>query len=164
LQPRAVNTFRGLGIVFCVAAATAWTSCHHHDAEKGHTISRSLPQRQPDRPTGTPALMVHPGSNSPFAVSDVQTYFNTHQLPGGIVSSGPMQVTSLAFITDRELAGRLDGESTGLPDGTVVAFATLSGKFFAHVPKQSNASPEFDEAYAVFDSQTGNLHMMGSLK
>ena len=164
MQLRAVSTSRGLSIVFFVVATTAWTSCHHQGAEEGHPISRSLPQRQPERPAGTPALMVHPGSNPPFAASDVQTYFNTHQLPGGIVSSGPIQVTSLAFIADRELADRLEGESTGLPSDTVVAFATLSGKFFAHVPTQSKVSPEFDDAYAVFDSQTGNLHMMGSLK
>jgi hypothetical protein len=125
---------------------------------------KALPRGISNRPVGTPALTVRSSGNPPFAIADVAGYFKTHRLPAGIGVEGPVKITSLIFISDREVADRLDGESTGLPDNYPLGFASLSGKFTFRAPIKREATPAFSEAYAVFDAQTGNLLMVGSLK
>ena len=112
------------------------------------------------RPKGLPALTVTPGPQ-PFTQADVTAYFKTHNLPKNEASGATIQVDRLEFIRSADVTARLQGVSTGLADGDPVAFATLSGAFLFTGPEAVQA--RFRAAYAVFDSATGNLLLIGTL-
>jgi hypothetical protein len=91
----------------------------------------------------------------------VVNYFKTHNLPknGGDLSQ--MQVSSLEFLTSKEVSQRLQGEATGVDDNDKIGFVTLTGQFVFTGP--SGQSARFNQAYAAFDAATGNLLMIGTL-
>jgi hypothetical protein len=143
-------------LLVLVAAA----GCHrrHSDEEK---IAMKLPQGTPKRPQGSAALTVNPGATQPFSEKDVVDYFKTHNLPknGGDLSQ--IKVSSLEFLTSKEVSQRLDGEPTGLKDNDKIGFVTLTGQFLFTGPPGQSA--RFTRAYAAFDAVTGNLLMIGTL-
>jgi hypothetical protein len=141
----------GLGLV---------AGCHRrpHDEEK---IAMKLPQGTPKRPQGSAALTVNSGAAQPFTQQDVVNYFKTHNVPknGGDLSQ--FQVSSLEFLTSKEVSARLQGEPTGLDDNDKIGFVTLTGQFVFTGP--SGPPARFNQAYAAFDATTGNLLMIGTL-
>ena len=141
----------GLGLV---------AGCHrqHHDEEK---IALKLPQGTPKRPQGSTALKVNPGATQPFTQQEVVDYFKTHNLPKNGSDLSQFQVSSLEFLTSKEVSQRLQGEPTGLDDSDKIGFVTLTGQFVFTGPPGRSA--RFSRAYAAFDATTGNLLMIGTL-
>src|ERR1700690_2705341 len=121
-------------------------------------IALKPPSGPGKRPQGLPALSVTPGPQ-PFTQADVTAYFKTHHLPRNEAPGSTIQVDNLEFIRSGDVTTRLRGVATGLADSDPVAFATLSGTFIFTGPKQVQA--RFRSAYAVFDSGTGNLLLIG---
>jgi hypothetical protein len=116
----------------------------------------------PNRPQGTPALPVNPQGAQPFTKQDVINYFSTHNLPKNSGSLSQFAVDSLQFLTSKDVTTLLQGVTTGLLDDEVVAFVTLFGNFIFTGPAGTRPV-QFARAYAVFDSITGNLLMVGTL-
>jgi hypothetical protein len=134
--------------------------CHkHHDDKK---IAMQLPHGTPKRPQGSTALTVNTHAAQPFTQADVVTYFTTHNLPKNGGELTQLQVSSLEFLTSREVSQRLQGEPTGLADSDRMGFVILTGQFIFTGP--SGKTARFSRAYAAFDAQTGNLLMIGSLE
>jgi hypothetical protein len=139
----------------CLAAG-----CHKRH-EGDNKIALKLPQGTPKRPQGSPALTVQPGAPQPFTLADVTSYFNTHNLPKNGADLTQLHVSSLEFLTSKQVSERLDGEPTGLDDNDKIGFVTLTGQFVFTGP--SGKSARFSQAYAAFDAATGNLLMIGTL-
>jgi hypothetical protein len=116
----------------------------------------------PNRPQGTPALPVNPQGAQPFTKQDVINYFSTHNLPKNSGSLSQFAVDSLQFLTSKDVTTLLHGVTTGLLDDEVVGFVTLFGNFIFTGPAGTRPV-QFARAYAVFDSITGNLLMVGTL-
>jgi hypothetical protein len=137
------------------------TAACHREHPEGERIAMKLPQGTPKRPQGSSALTVNPGASQPFSRQDVVDYFKTHNLPknGGDLSQ--IQVSSLEFLTSKEVSRRLDGEPTGLDDNEKIGFVILTGQFLFTGPPGRSA--RFNQAYAAFDAVTGNLLMIGTL-
>jgi hypothetical protein len=108
------------------------------------------------------ALAVRTGGSQSFTRQDVINYFKTHNLPMNMSSTSQFQVETLEFLTDRQVSERLSGASTGLAPDERVAFVTLTGSFVFTGPDAKTA--RFSRAYAVFDTRTGNLLMIGTLE
>jgi hypothetical protein len=98
----------------------------------------------------------------PFTEQDVVNYFKTHNLPMNLSTSAQFNVARLEFLTDSEVSQRLQGASPGLTPDQKVAFATLQGLFVFTGPPTGKIA-RFSRAYAVFDTRTGNLLMIGTL-
>lgn len=122
-----------------------------------------LPVGTPKRPQGMGALTVRPGQPQPFTKEDVVIYFQSHNLPLNLGSIAGLQVEALEFLTNREVSDRLQGASPGLAADEKVGFATLAGTFIFTGPSPGKGV-RFSRAYAVFDVQTGNLLMVGTLE
>jgi hypothetical protein len=121
-----------------------------------------LPPGIPNRPQGYPALPVNPQGAPPFTERDVINYFTTHNLPKNSGSLSQISVGSLQFLTSKDVSTLLGGVTTGLTDDEVVGFVTLFGNFIFTGPDDTTPV-QFARAYAVFDSITGNLLMVGTL-
>ena len=150
-------------ILIAAAVLVALALCHRKE-EPGEQkkMALALPKGTPNRPQGMVALTVRTGAERPFTKEDVAAYFQTHDLPLNVGSRGQVQVESLDFLTNKEVTDRLAGASPGLADNDRVGFATLSGTFvFTGPPKGKSAT--FSRAYAVFNAQSGNLLMVGTL-
>ena len=148
--------------VLVAGAAGLLGGCHERPVpQKG--IALQLPQGTPMRPHGFAAIKATPGAPSPFTKDDVASYFTGHNLPMNSGKQSQFQVVSLEFLTSKQVSERLRGVSTGLPDGDLVGFATLSGTFIFTGPAKTKPAT-FSSAYAAFDGVTGNLLMDGTLE
>jgi len=107
--------------------------------------------------------MVRAGATQPFTQQDVVNYFKTHNLPMNMTSTGQFQVEALEFLTNRQVSDRLAGASPGLSPDEKVAFVTLRGSFVFTGPSAGKVA-RFSRVYAVFDTRTGNLLMIGTLE
>jgi hypothetical protein len=108
------------------------------------------------------ALDVKPGI-VPFSQNDVLRFARTHHLAKSMGDTSKIRVESLDFITAKEVSTRLQYVSTGLPDDERVAFAVIRGPLYFTGP--AGTKPVlFDRAYLLFDAQTGNLLMSGTLE
>jgi hypothetical protein len=124
-------------------------------------IALSAPKGKPKRPRGLVALSLPEKGVQALTVDDVAKYFKTHNLPMNMGSTADIRVEKVEIMTDRELAARLDGASTGIGPNEKVALATLGGVFIFTGPPGSKPS-RFTSAYAVFDAKNGNLLMAGT--
>jgi hypothetical protein len=155
-----------IALILVAAASGLLQGCHQQPAQQSPEppkgISLQMPAAKPMRPQGLAAIKATPGAASPFSKSDVVSYFATHNLPRLSGKPGQVHVVSLEFLTSKQVSDRLHGESTGLPDGDPVGFATLSGTFAVSGPPPAKHAT-FSSAYAAFDGATGNLLMAGTL-
>jgi hypothetical protein len=142
---------------FVVVAA-----CRPEEAGEQKKMALNLPRAPAKRPQGMSALLVRTGGVQPFSKQDVVNYFKTHNLPMNLSSPAQFNVASLEFLTDKEVSERLQGASPGLAPDERVAFATLQGSFIFTGPPSAK-TVRFSRAYAVFDTRTGNLLMIGTL-
>jgi hypothetical protein len=148
-----------LGLLFSCFVLTGCESCRTHTPQ--NATQMKLPTGTPKRPQGLKALTVTPGP-TPFTGADVTQYIRTHRLARITGDLSQLTVTNLEFMTAREVTTRLQNEPTGLPDDQRVAFATITGRLYFTGPPGSKTAA-FESAYAVFDAQTGNLLMSGTL-
>ena len=61
--------------------------------------------------------------------ADVETYFQTHNLPKSRSPASQIHVDALEFVTSAELEKRLSGAKIGIAPNASVGFASLSGSF-----------------------------------
>ncbi|HEY4980025.1 MAG TPA: hypothetical protein VII25_12730 [Candidatus Acidoferrum sp.] len=147
-------------VLLPLAAFTA--GCHHDDDDREQKkIALNIPKDPPKRPQGSTALTVKPGA-TPFDKTDVSNYFKTHNLPMNYTTTNDFTVDTLEFLTNAELATRLNGANAGLAETARIGFATLVGSFVFTGPPNAKAA-RFSRAYAAFDAKTGNLLMIGTL-
>jgi hypothetical protein len=150
--------------ILLAASASLLAGCHHQSGESNSAEQKPIalqpPKGTPMRPRGLPAIKATPGAPAPFSKQDVASYFTTHNLPRLSSNTGQVHVVSLEFLTSKQVSDRLEGESTGLPDGDSVGFVTLSGAFTVSGPPKTK-SATYSSAYAAFDGATGNLLMAG---
>ena len=156
-----MKTTYWLGLALLAISLGSVTACDGCSGRgTGGKIALKPPPGSGKRPQGLRALSVAPGAQ-PFTQADVSAYFKTHNLPKNAAPASSIQVDALEFVRSAEVTARLQGVSTGLPDNDPVAFATLSGAFVFTGPQ--GAQGRFRRAYAVFDSATGNLLLIGTL-
>lgn len=122
-----------------------------------------LPKGPAKAPAGVAALSVRPGAAEPFGVEDVSAYVHSHRLFKNTGPTADIAVERLEFITAGAVRDRLSGATTGLPDNTRLAFATLRGTFVFAGPPPKAKIATFDRAYALFSASSGNLLMFGTL-
>lgn len=128
----------------------------------------------PQQPVGIPAIRPNTNTASTdssaasldastptFTTADVRAYIRTHSMPHTIAASSNPAVLQILFITSQAASGLLDGESTGLPDNTLVCYVELSGSYTFAGPNGANVT--FQKGYELFDAHTGNLLMVGGL-
>jgi hypothetical protein len=70
-------------------------------------------------------------------------------------------VVRVAFLTSAQVSALLGGESTGVPDDTLLCYVELQGNFT--FPSPQGTTQTFTKGVEVFDAQTGNLLMDGGL-
>jgi len=150
-----------------LAVAMAMTACADNNrpspadtttvrGENQKPMALSVPKQTPNKPQGMPAL------RAPFSREDVVRYFETHNLPKNSTTPRDFRVESVDSMPSRAVTERLQGVATGVSDDERLVFVTLTGTFVFTGPIKS-APATFKRAYAVFDAQSGNLLMVGSL-
>ena len=73
----------------------------------------------------------------------------------------PLTTVNVQILTSLQVTTLLKGESTGLPDQTLLYYVDLHGTFTFAGP--DNISATYLHGYEVFDAHTGNLVMWGGL-
>jgi hypothetical protein len=153
-------------VVVLLAGLTACDSRAKPDGENIGRVQKplalKLPEGKPLRPVGLAALDISADSASAYSVEAVQKFLRMHNLPRNMGPMADIRVVRVEMLTDREVSGRLRGESTGLDPDDKVVFATLSGVFIFLGPPESRPI-KARHAYVAFDYASGNLMMVGTL-
>jgi len=144
-----------------IAALSGVAGCERAHRPEG-AVELKMPQGTPKRPQGVEGLAVKPGPE-PFTKDEVASFLKTHRLARTVGDISQLKVESVEFITSKQVASRLRGASTGLPDDYRVAFVTISGPIYFTTPLSKKRPVAFDTAYAMFDAGSGNLLMSGTL-
>lgn len=118
--------------------------------------------------TGVPAIKPHAVISSggagasdavpTFTKADIVAWVSSTPFGAAVVGDPPPIVTSVAFLTDAQVASKLHGEDPGIPPSSLVAYVRVSGTFAQYSPL--GGSPLiYHSGYLVFDAHTGNLLM-----
>lgn len=128
------------------------------------TPAPSSQQHPPSSSLGVPAIQPHIAQvNGPtYTISDARNYVNTHLLPSRLGPQGKAVIVKAAFLQSQQVSALMQGESTGVPNGTLLCYVELHGTFAIHVPGQSAKVVTYHTAMEVFDAQTGNLLIIGA--
>jgi hypothetical protein len=100
-----------------------------------------------------------------FADTDVRQFAENAKL-SFIAENGKHSVKSIEFLSSQEASKKLDGESIGLPDSSLVCLVVLEGSFSVggpseHGSSETKSSPVQKYAHIVFDAHTGNILVWG---
>jgi hypothetical protein len=130
------------------------------------TLAPFSPQQPLSQAPGLPAIRPHlrsPQGNGPtYTIEDVRSYVNSHLVPAELGSQGKATIVKAAFLQSQQVSALMQGESTGVPDGTLLCYVELHGTFAVHAPGQSAKVVTYHTAVEVFDAQTGNLLIIGA--
>jgi hypothetical protein len=131
-------------------------------------------QRTPMPVVGSPAITPHPTTTSSsarsgtstfdsptFSASDASAYITTHPMWRNLAVWAPPTVVQVAFYSSKQVSTLLGGESTGMPDNTLLCYVELRGTFTFAGPNGTTAT--FSTGFEVFDAHTGNFLMAGGL-
>jgi hypothetical protein len=110
-------------------------------------------------PAITPRNTAVGASTPTFTTDDVVQYVHAHPMPDASLSGPKPVITRIAFLTSREVSTRLKGESTGVPDDTLLCYVELSGTFT--FSGSSGVTVTYHTGVEVFDAHTGNLLITG---
>lgn len=113
------------------------------------------------RPTGNVAISPQLGvtaSGPSFTAAEAAQFATTHRMWHNM-SSAQSHVVSVQFLTSQQVSQLLGGESTGLPDSTLVCYVELQGTFT--FPAPSGATVSYSKGVEVFDAHSGNLLIAG---
>lgn len=129
---------------------------------KGTTYLRGA---EPSVPVGSPAIrprLVSTGPSVPaFQAADAAQFASTHAMPQNQAVGSQTMVVSVRFLTSKQVSDLLNGESTGLPDSTLLCFVELQGTFTFGGGMGSMVT--YHRGYEVFDAHSGNIIMAGGL-
>ncbi len=120
--------------------------------------SNVLPQT-PSSSLGIPAIIPRTNTSPAFTVEDAVQYVNTHPMPRAFIPTSRPTIVKTAFLTSREVSALLNGESTGLPDNTLLCYVELHGTFT--FPGPSGTTVTYQTGIEVFDAHTGNFLISG---
>jgi len=149
-------SWRNAVLSFLLAAAAA-------TAMAGDQGPRGLqpPKDKPHRPVGIKAVEPRPGGG--FKKEDVGNYLHTFNLPRNQGPSQQLGVVSLEFMSVSTLRTRIPADTTGFDGGEQVGLALLEGPLAFRSP-QGGEPFTASKGYAVFDADTGNLLIVGTLE
>lgn len=106
-------------------------------------------------------------SGATFTAADVIQWGNSHEFGLQPAGAAHPQIVNVDFITAAQASQRMQGESIGVPDSSLVCYAQAQGDFIAYGPpgwKPANGQPNyaiFHEYTLVFDAQTGDILVEG---
>jgi hypothetical protein len=139
-------------VAWAVAFSSTPASVHAASVTNGPSV---------ERPTGDRAISSQQGvsgSGPSFTAADAAQFATTHRMWHNL-SNTPAHVIQVQFLTSQQLSQLLGGESTGLPDNTLVCYVELQGTFTFQTP--SGATVTYSKGVEVFDAHTGNLLIAG---
>lgn len=110
-------------------------------------------------PAITPRNKAVSASTPTFTTDDVVQYVHAHPMPDASLSGPKPVITRIAFLTSREVSILLKGESTGVPDDTLLCYVELSGTFT--FSGSAGVTVTYHTGVEVFDAHTGNLLITG---
>jgi len=125
-------------------------------------IALPIPKGKETRPVGMQAIGVSAKVEQSFSIETLTAYFHKRNLPMNMGPAASIRVEKVEFMTDHDLAARLNGESTGIGADERVVLVTLRGIFVFSGPPGSHLARS-ERAYAVFDARSGNLLMSGTV-
>ena len=111
-------------------------------------------------PQGSAAISPGTKGTPAFTEDDVRQYVSKHRLPNESKKLD-FKITSIRFISSKEVSVLLNGASTGFPDDYPLCYVELSGTFTFSGPK--GASATYPRGIEIFDAHTGNLIITGGL-
>jgi len=112
-------------------------------------------------PAIQPTLSDTSAVTSTFTQSDVEQYIHSHQMFRAVSSPAAQNqiIAQVKAMTSHDVSALLNGETTGLPDTTLVWYVKLQGPFSFAGPAGTSAT--YPNAVEVFDALTGNLVLVG---
>lgn len=119
---------------------------------------------------GLPAITPHTqkasfaasGSNTStptYSIDDAVQYVNTHPMPDAFITGPKPAIVKAAFLSSQEVSKLMKGESTGVPNDTLLCYVELRGAFTFY--GGSGTSVTYHTGVEVFDAYTGNLLIAG---
>lgn len=154
----------GVAVFLVMSITTIGATAMAQGIPAGTPSPNSAPNVAPSQPVGVPAIKPHgpQGNGAAFTAADVIQWGNGHQIgmqPPGAVRP---QIVSVDFITAAQASQRMQGESIGRPDSSLVCYVQAHGDFIEYGP------PGWQPEYAilhdytlVLDAQTGNILVEG---
>ena len=131
-----------------------------HAQQLSNSVQRgSLDPHALGLPAITPRNKAVGASTPTFTTDDVVQYVHAHSMPDASLSGPKPVITRIAFLTSREVSILLKGESTGVPDDTLLCYVELSGTFT--FSGSSGVTVTYHTGVEVFDAHTGNLLITG---
>lgn len=114
---------------------------------------------------GSPAIHPQYSQTDPttpaYTAADVIQYVGSHPMPHSISAGLHPVVVSVRFLTSNQISAMLGGESTGLPDDTLLCYVELRGTFVFPGPQSTTVT--YARGFEVFDAHSGNILMGGGL-
>ncbi len=131
-------------------------------------LKLALPTGTVQQPVGEPAITPTLSGIPAFTKDDVIKYITIHNMLFSDTPGSSITVTNkdVNFITSKEVNTIISRQGLGIPDSYLLCFVTLTGKFTFPAPSTDDGKPvsvTYNNAYEVFDAQTGNLIMGGGL-
>lgn len=118
---------------------------------------------------GLPAITPHiqvtsslTSSSTPsptYSLDDAIHYVTTHPMPDALITGSKPVIVKAVFLSSQEVSKLMKGESTGVPNGTLLCYIELQGTFT--FSGGSGTPVIYHTGVEVFDAYTGNLLIAG---
>jgi len=176
-----IRAFALFGVVVVVLVIVAIANVNSSEAQNAtaQTGSTSVPSvnsgpasqteslPSPSVASGVAAIVPRASTDSALTISgakftsaDATQYVSSHRVPHAQSSANPV-VDAAVFITSQEASTRLQGETIGIPAGSLVCYVTFHGSFTVSAPP--NKTVIYTKGVEVFNAQTGNLLLLSFL-
>ncbi|SRR5579885_1433563 len=155
--------------LLALLALTGWAYVAQSDpavaANGTNATSNSvLPPPASGGSIGVPAI--HPRTTTAdtttpaFTTTDVEQYVSNNPMPRNLASWHPV-IVNVVFTSSLQVSTMLSGESTSVPDATLLCYVELRGTF--SFPAPDGTAVTYQRGFEVFDAHTGNLLISGRL-
>lgn len=108
---------------------------------------------EPGMPAITPGSKNSTGAT--YGSADAARQVSSHRVLRTFGPSTKPIVDTVRFLMSQEVSQLFNGETLGVPDGTLVCMVEFHGTFLAPGPEGKTGT--FQNGAEVFDAQTGNL-------
>jgi hypothetical protein len=148
-------------LIFACIATLGICTLFFGNQSSGHAQTSSLDAAQTLPPAsagpGMPAITSGSknSTGATYTSADAARFVSTHRVFRTFGSSTKPIVDTARFLRSQEVSQLFNGESLGVPDGTLVCEVVFHGTFL--VPGPTGKTGTFQNGAEVFDAQTGNL-------